>query len=81
LAALMALCAADGLPPVRVQRTPQSFAIVWISRARVEQRVSIERRCEYRRASVFVARLEEQNAGARLISTSLYQRPPPFSLL
>jgi len=81
LAALMALCASHGLPPVRVQRTPESCAIVWIARARVERRLSIERRGAYRRASIFVARLEEQIAGSRLISKSLYQRPPPFSLL
>jgi hypothetical protein len=80
LAVLMALCA-SGLPPVRVLRTPESCAIVWIARARVEQRVAIERRGEYRRASIFVARLEEQNTGSRPFSKSLYQRPPPFAFL
>jgi len=80
LAALIALCA-SGLPPIRVLRTPQNCAIVWIARARGEQRVSIKRRGEYRRASIFVARLEEQNTRSRPFSKSLYQRPPPFSLL
>ncbi len=77
----MALCASQGLPPVRVLRTPRNCAIVWIARARGEQRVSIERRGEYRRTAIFVARLEEQNTVARVFSKSLYQRPPPFSLL
>jgi len=81
LAALMALCAAHAMPPVRVQRTPQNCAIVWIARARVEQRVSIERRGVYQRASLLVSRLEERNFAARPFSKSLYQRPPPFSFL
>jgi hypothetical protein len=78
---MIALCFAHAVPSVQVQRTPQNCAIVWIARARVEHRVSIERRGEYRRASMLVSRLEAQNFIARPFSKSLYQRPPPFSLL
>jgi hypothetical protein len=80
LAALIALCSAHAMPSVRVQRTSQNSAIVWIARARVEQRVSIERRSEYRRVSMFVSNPESQHH-ARPFSKSLYQRPPPFSFL
>jgi hypothetical protein len=81
LAALIALCSAHAAPPVRVQRAPQNCAIVWIARARLEQRVSVERRGEYQRASLFVFRLEERNHANRPFSKSLYQRPPPLSFL
>jgi hypothetical protein len=81
LAALMAFCSAHAMPSVRVQRTPQNCAIVWIARARIEQRVSIERRGEYRHASMFVSRQETQHFAASPFSKSLYQRPPPFSFL
>jgi hypothetical protein len=81
LAALMALCSAHAMPSARVQRTPQNCAIVWIARARAEQRVSVERSAEYQRASLFVSRLEAQHFTARPFSKSLYQRPPPSSLL
>jgi hypothetical protein len=81
LAALMALCSAHAMPSVRARRAPQNCAIVWIARARVEQRVSIERRGEYQRASMLVSRLEERQFAARPFSKSLYQRPPPFSFL
>jgi hypothetical protein len=81
LATLMAFCAAHAVPSARVQRTPQNCAIVWIARARVQQRISIEQRGEYRRASLFVSRLEAQHFAARPFSKSLYQRPPPLSLL
>jgi len=78
---MIALCFAHAMPSVRVQRTPQNCAIVWVARARVEQRVSMERRGEYRRVSMLVARLEQQHFAARPFSKSLYQRPPPFSFL
>jgi len=78
---MIALCSAHAVPSVRVQRTPQNCAIVWIARARVEQQVSMKRRGEYQRASLIASRLEAQHFTARPFSKSLYQRPPPFSLL
>jgi hypothetical protein len=80
LAALMAFCASQAIPSARVQSTPQNCAIVWIARARVQQRILIERRGEYQRASIALAKPEKQHY-ARLFSKSLYQRPPPFSFL
>jgi hypothetical protein len=80
LAALMALCATHAMPSARVQITPQNCAIVWIARARVQQQVAIERRDEYQRASILVSKPEKQHH-ARPFSKSLYQRPPPISLL
>jgi hypothetical protein len=80
LAALMAFCASQAMPSVRVERTPQNCAIVWIARARVQKQISIERRGDYKRASILVAKPEKQ-LYVRLFSKSLYQRPPPFSFL
>jgi hypothetical protein len=81
LAALMALCSAHAIPSASVQRTPQNCAIVCIARARAEQGVSVERRAENRRPSLFVSHLEARHFAARPFSKSLYQRPPPFSFL
>ena len=76
----MALCAAQALPVVRASQTPEASQIVWVAKARAEQRVLVEKRSASfaRRAVVQVfARLAEHRG--RLVSYSLYQRPPPFS--
>jgi hypothetical protein len=80
LAALIAFCASQAMPSSQVQSTPQNCAIIWIARARVRQRVSIEQRAGYRRASILVVKPEKQHY-TRLFSKPLYQRPPPFSFL
>jgi hypothetical protein len=81
LATLMALCAAQAVPAVRWQRTTENCPIVWVARARAEQRILIRRRSAgvYPRVAVPLRRESVLSAG-RPVSHSLYQRPPPFSL-
>jgi len=80
LAALMALCVAQAVPASRPQRIGESCAIVWIARARTEQRGTIERRCPRPRVRIAISLPHETRSGGRFFSKSLYQRPPPSSL-
>ena len=81
LATLMALCAVHAVPAVRAQRTGENCPIVWVARARAEQRVLVARRSTGGYPRVVVAlRPESVSAAGRLVAHSLYQRPPPFSL-
>ena len=80
LATLMALCAAQALPVARTARTPESSQIVWVARARAERRLPVQRHAASTGRRV-VARLQPDCVPLcdRLVSHSLYQRPPPFS--
>jgi hypothetical protein len=77
LAALLALCSAQATAIARTQRIAESCPIVWVSRARGEQRVSIERRGFSPRRPITVAFRRDSRSFTPLFFKSLYQRPPP----
>jgi len=79
LAVLMTLCASQAVPVVRASSSSDACAIVWIARqrARTEQRVLIDPAGrDSRRRATAPASIVPQ-AGSRLATHSLYQRPPP----
>jgi hypothetical protein len=77
LAALLALASGAAVPVVGARSADASSAIVWIARARAEQRISLRPRAIPReRATVSCPYLSPANPQPP--TAALYQRPPPL---